>query len=99
VRLRIRRLGGLAGVTLRSHLDTVELDPDEATRVERAVRDLAGHASETGPPHPDAFRYEIAPLDEPSLDRILLEENEVPPELRPLVDSVAASGQVEGSFD
>jgi Emfourin len=94
VRLRIRRLGGIAGVTLRSHLDTAELPAAEAARVERALRDRAGHAP-AAPPHPDAFRYEITPLSDSDLDPVLLEETDVPPELHRLVESVAKSGKIE----
>jgi hypothetical protein len=94
VRLRVRRLGGIAGVTLRSHLDTTELPGEETARVERAVRDRAGHVPAAAP-RPDAFRYEITPLDEQGLKPIVLDEHEVPAELRPLVDSVKASGEIE----
>jgi hypothetical protein len=95
VRLRIRRLGGIAGVTLRSHFDTAELPAEEAAGVERAVRDHAGHAP-AAPPRPDAFRYEITAPDEPGLTPVLIHEHEIPPELRGLVESVKSSGEIEG---
>jgi hypothetical protein len=98
VLLRIRRLGGIAGVTLRSHLDTAELPPAEATGVERAVRDRAGRAP-AAPPRPDAFRYEIKPLDERGLDPVVLDEHEVPPELQGLIESVSRSGEIEEGRD
>ncbi len=80
---------------LRHELDTRELPADEASRVEGAVRDLAGHAPQ-GPPHPDAFRYEIAPVGDTDLAPILLDERDVPPELHGLLDAVAESGEIEG---
>jgi Emfourin len=94
VRLRIRRSGGIAGVTLRSHLDTGELPTAEAADVERGIRDRAGQAP-SAPPRPDAFRYEITPLDEPGLEPAVLDEHEVPTELRGLVESVNSSGEIE----
>lgn len=94
MRLRIRRLGGIAGVTLRSHVDTSELPAGEAVAVERAVRERAGKEP-TAPPRPDAFRYEISAPDEPELDDIVIHEHEVPPELKSLVESVSSSGEIE----
>jgi hypothetical protein len=89
-------MGGIAGLTLRSHLDTAELPTEDAARVERAVRDHAGHVPAAAHPNPDAFRYEITPLDEPALAQILLDQHEVPAELQGLVESIAASGEIEG---
>jgi hypothetical protein len=87
-------MGGIAGVTLRSHVDTAEMSGEETVRVERAVRDHAGHVP-AAPPRPDSFRYEITPLDEQGLEPIVLDEQEVPAELRGLVESVRSSGEIE----
>jgi Emfourin len=94
VRLKVRRLGGIAGVALRSHVDTTELPTDEAAGIERAIRDRAGQTP-PAPPRPDAFRYEISAPDEPELDDLILHEHEVPPELRGLVESLKSSGEIE----
>jgi hypothetical protein len=87
-------MGGIAGVTLRSHVDTAELPGEETARVERAVREHAGRLP-AAPPRPDAFRYEITPLDEQGPEPIVLDEHEVPAELRGLVESVSSSGEIE----
>lgn len=94
MRLRVRRLGGIAGVTLRSHVDTAELPGEQAARVERAVRDHAGRVPAASP-RPDAFRYEITALDEQELEPIVLDQHEVPAELRGLVESVRSAGEIE----
>jgi hypothetical protein len=94
VRLRIRRLGGIAGVTLQKQLDTRDLPAESGSHVESAVRGLAREAP-AEPPHPDAFRYEITELDDPQRASVLLNEREVPPELSALVEAVTKEGEIE----
>jgi hypothetical protein len=94
VRLKIRRLGGIAGVVLQARFDTAELPAGEASRVEGAVRALAVRAP-SGPPLPDAFRYEIARLDDPDSAPIVIDEHDVPPELAGLIERVSESGEIE----
>jgi hypothetical protein len=95
VRLRIRRLGGIAGVTLHAQVDTHELPEEQAAGVKGAIRDLAGHPR-PAPPRPDGFRYEITPLeDQGPAEPILLDEREVPPQLKVLTEAVAKSGEIE----
>jgi hypothetical protein len=93
--LRIRRLGGIAGVRLRTELDTSELPPALGARVEEAVRSLSGH-SPTEPPHPDAFRYEIDRIDDPSSAPVSIDERDLSPELRDLVEQAVESAEIEG---
>jgi hypothetical protein len=92
VRLRIRRLGGIAGVALQAELDTDDLPAAEASGVERALGRLRG-AAPAGPPQPDAFRYEIAPLDDPAAAPVVLDQRDVPAELKVLVEEVGRSGK------
>ena len=94
VRLRIRRLGGVAGVTLHKQLDIADLPGESASQVESAVRNLDQYAS-TQPPPPDAFRYEITSLDHPRQASVLINERDVPAELRPLVEAVSKEGEPE----
>jgi len=94
VRLKIRRLGGIAGVALQAQFDTAELSAGEASRVEGAVRALAGRAP-SGPPLPDTFRYEITRLENPDSAPVLLDERDVPPELEGLIERVSESGEIE----
>lgn len=98
MRLKIRRLGGIAGIALQTQLDTAELPAGEASRVEGAVRALAGKAP-SEPPFPDAFRYEIARLDDPDSAPVLIDERDVPPELEGLIERVAESGEIERRGD
>ncbi len=94
MRLKIRRLGGIAGIALQTQLDTAELPAGEAPRVEGAVRALAGKVP-LGPPLPDTFRYEITRLDNPDSAPVLLDERDVPPELEGLIERVSESGEIE----
>lgn len=92
--LQIRRLGGIAGVRLRHRLETAELPRGEGEQVERLVRRLAGKAP-AAPPRPDAFRYEIQAPGEPTLAPIVLDEHEVPSELRGVIRAAVEAGEIE----
>jgi hypothetical protein len=92
--LRIRRLGGIAGVTLRAELDTSKLPAEHVQQVEESVRELAGRRP-GAPPLPDAFRYEITPLDEPESSSILLDERDVPADLSGLIKALTELGEIE----
>jgi hypothetical protein len=92
MRVRIRRRGGLAGVTLRADVDTSELDSATAARVEGALTRL----TTTGPvstPHPDAFEYEIGIPERGQT--VAFGEHNVPAELQPLVELVSRVGSPE----
>ncbi len=92
MRLRIRRLGGIAGIALQAELDTDDLPAAEASGVEQALGRLRG-AAPSGPPQPDAFRYEITPLDDPAAAPVVLDQRDVPAELKGLVEEVGRSGE------
>jgi hypothetical protein len=94
MRLQIRRLGGIAGVTLRAQVDTAQMPAEQAARMDHAIRDLTGNAS-IEPLRPDAFRYEITQLDDPNQASILLNEHEIPAELHGLIDAFTESGEIE----
>jgi hypothetical protein len=95
VRLQIRRLGGIAGVRLRTELDTAKLPAEQANRVEGAVRGLAERPP-SAPPHPDAFRYEITQLEDPDSPVVSIEESNVPPDLTGLIEHLDRTGEIEG---
>jgi len=85
VRIRIRRVGGLAGnVALGAELDTAQRPPEEAARLETAVDGLPWGAPAGTPPHPDAFRYELDLLDQPDRGTAVLQETELTGDLEPL---------------
>jgi hypothetical protein len=63
--------------------------------VEEAVRGLSGH-SPTEPPQPDAFRYEIDQIDDPSSAPVSVDERDLPSELKDTVEQAVESGEIEG---
>jgi len=78
VRIRIRRVGGLAGnVALGAELDTTQLPAGEAARLEAAVDALQWGAAAAAPPHPDAFRYEVDLPDQPERGTAVLQEGQL----------------------
>jgi len=78
VRIRVRRLGGIAGnIALAAELDTADLPADDATRLEEALGELPWGAPAAPPPHPDAFRYEVDLPDEPERGTAVLGEAEM----------------------
>ena len=93
MRIQIKRRGGLAGVTLRADLVTADLDPDTAARVETAIGSLFEKAPTATPPRPDMLEYEIhAPARGES---VVVAEDDLPDELRPLVEMLSKVGTIE----
>jgi len=91
MQLRIRRLGGIAGIPMRAEIDTAKMPTDEAAGVEAAVGNLAGHTP-AEPPRPDEFRYEITPLDGPEAAPVVVEEHEIPAPLKdPIKRAIGAA--------
>lgn len=78
MRIRVRRVGGIAGnIALAAELDTAQLPPDDAGRLEEVVAGLPWDAAAGAPPHPDAFRYEVGLPDEPARGTAVLEESDL----------------------
>jgi hypothetical protein len=78
VRIRVRRLGGIAGnIAVAAELDTADLPADDATRLEEALGGLPWGTPAAAPPHPDAFRYEVDLPDEPERGTAVLGEAEM----------------------
>jgi len=78
VRIRVRRLGGIAGnIALAAELETADLPSADAMRLEGAVGALPWGAPAAEPPHPDAFRYEVDLPDEPGRGTAVLGEAEM----------------------
>jgi emfourin len=94
MRLRVRRLGGLAGVKLGADVDTDDLPGGHSPALDHALRGLAW-GSESAAPHPDAFRYELTKLDDPARPSVIVGEHEVPSELHPLLDAAKEGGEIE----
>ena len=78
MRIRVRRVGGIAGnIALAAELETAELPPDDAARLEEALGGLPWGAPAGEPAHPDAFRYEVDLPDEPARGTAVLGEAEM----------------------
>jgi hypothetical protein len=78
VRIRVRRVGGIAGnIALAAELETADLPSDDAARLEQALGGLPWGAPAAEPPHPDAFRYEVDLPDEPERGTAVLGEAEM----------------------
>jgi hypothetical protein len=75
VRIRVRRLGGIAGnIALAAELQTADLPSADASRLEEALGSLPWGAPAAEPPHPDALRYEIDLPDQPERGTAVLGE-------------------------
>jgi hypothetical protein len=96
VRIRVRRLGGIAGnIALAAELDTADLPSDEATRLEGALGELPWGVPAGEPPHPDALRYEVDLPDEPGRGIAVLGEGALAGDLDILRVRLKTDGVVE----
>ena len=78
MRIRVRRVGGIAGnIALAAQLDTADLPSADAARLEEALGGLPWGAPAAEPPHPDAFRYEVDLPDDPERGTAVLGESEM----------------------
>jgi hypothetical protein len=78
VRIRIRRVGGIAGnIALAAELDTADLPSADAAQLQDALGTLPWGEPAAEPPHPDAFRYEVDLPDEPARGTAVLGEAEM----------------------
>jgi hypothetical protein len=87
-RIELTRSGGLAGVATHAALDSTELAPAEAARVEGHLDAvdldaLAATRPATGPP--DTFRYRLKVDRGGRTHEVELGESQVPDGLRPLI--------------
>jgi hypothetical protein len=92
VRVLITRRGGIAGVPLHADLTTSDLDPDTAATVKGALDRLIDQPPAGSPPQPDRFSYEITIPDRNQ--SITVAEQDLPPELTPLVEMLSRVGTV-----
>jgi hypothetical protein len=94
MRVEIVRSGGLAGVRLRSVVDTRELAGDAAAQTESGLASLPFGRPASTPSHPDAFQYHIRVLDNGAKPTVVLDESEVPNELQGLIDNAMARADI-----
>jgi hypothetical protein len=96
VRIRVRRLGGIAGnIALAAELETAELPSGDAARLEEAVGALPWGAPAAEPPHPDALRYEVDLPDEPERGTAVLGEAEMERGMELLRTQLKREGVIE----
>jgi hypothetical protein len=95
VRIRVRRLGGIAGnIAVAAELDTAQLPPAEARPLEEAVDALPWGVPADPPPYPDAFRYEVDLPDRPEQGTAVLQERQVTGDLDVLRTYLKEHGEV-----
>ena len=96
MRIRIRRVGGIAGnIALAAELETAELPADEAGRLADAVDALPFDVPAGEPPHPDALRYEVELPDESTRGTAVLDEGQLVGDLDPLRAHLKKHGVIE----
>jgi hypothetical protein len=96
VRIRVRRVGGIAGnIALAAELETADLPADQATQLEEALGGLPWGAPAPEPPHPDAFRYEVDLPDEPDRGTAVLGEAQMEHGMELLRTQLKREGVIE----
>lgn len=92
MRVRVVQRGGIAGVALKTTVDTSELSDVDAAQVESALSDLPWGRLAALPRHPDQFCYELSVAGD---DRaVVLSEDEVPASLRPVLELLIQRGTI-----
>jgi hypothetical protein len=90
MKLSVQRSGGLAGLRMPAvEVDTASLAA--SAEVDAAVDALTWDAP-SGPPNPDGFTYAITQLDHPQQRTAIVNERDVSPALRPLIDAARPGG-------
>jgi hypothetical protein len=96
VRIRVRRVGGIAGnIALAAELETAELPAVQASQLEEALSGLPWGAPAPEPPHPDAFRYEVDLPDEPDRGTAVLGEAQMEHGMELLRTQLKREGVIE----
>jgi hypothetical protein len=94
IRIELERSGGVAGISLRSSIDTGALPPDEAQDIARLV-DRIEFADLARRPHrptrgADRFQYDLTVQQGATRYRLSLPEGAIPTELKPLLERLIA---------
>jgi hypothetical protein len=97
LRIELTRSGGFAGLTTKlGELDTSELSEDESREIEAMVEKadvpkLAADSPMKGK-GADRFQYHLALEDESGRRELTVSEDQMPDELRPLVERLRDAG-------
>jgi hypothetical protein len=94
MRVGFVRRGGFVGVPLRGEADTANLHGLAAAKAERALQGLPFGRPPAVPRHPDSFQYQITILDTDEHPSVVLDEAQLPDDLRPLLDKALAEGDL-----
>jgi hypothetical protein len=94
LKVQVERRGGIAGVTLTSSTDTSGLPPAAALAAEAALRALPVGSTARCVPYPDAFQYQITAFDGSTPRTVVLNEADLPDELRPVIDAAMAGAHL-----
>ncbi|MDQ3570656.1 MAG: hypothetical protein M3396_08570 [Actinomycetota bacterium] len=93
LRVEVARSGGFAGITVRSSVDTGDLPPAEAEKVEALVDEVDWSSLPRPGARPgaaDRFQYHLSVSGREKQVDVMVGEQEVTPALRRLVDEVLA---------
>lgn len=90
MRVEVVRSGGIIGHALKGTLDLAQLP--EPTNSMTALRSLPFGQSPASPRHPDSFRYEVTLIDDDGRQSVVLDEAQIPDDLRSLLDQAIAAG-------
>lgn len=96
MRIELVRSGGLAGVMMRSAIDTDELSPDAAAQAKAAIDALDWDAPPTPAAWADGYQYELTITRGRQRRSKILQEHELPREARPLLDTLLRRAQLDG---
>jgi hypothetical protein len=95
MKVEVVRRGGLVAVAVRGVVDTSDLPARLARDAESALLKL-GVGGEASPPrHPDSFRYELAIEVDGERRAAVLDEADLPPALKPVIEAAAQAGTIE----
>ena len=96
MRIRVRRVGGIAGnIALAAELETADLPAEDATRLEEALGTLPWGVPAGEPPHPDALRYEVDLPDDPDRGTAVLGEAQMQRGMELLRTQLKREGVIE----
>lgn len=90
MQIDLARSGGVAGITMRTSVDTSTLPSEEAEEIEQAMRGIdfakLGRDTSTGGTKPDRFQYDLTVTIGDQRHELSAAEQDLPPELRRLLD-------------
>lgn len=94
MQVSLERTGGFSAIRISTVVDTDSLSPEEATNLRELVR-LAGlfemkQRVKPSRGHPDQYNYRLMVVEDNQTHAIFIQEPDVQPELRQLLDWLVA---------